>query len=39
MLYVPEGYKNTTLPVMYVYPGNTQTDSIFMPPGSFSAIP
>ena len=30
MLYVPEGYKNTTLPVMYVYPGNTQTDSIFM---------
>ncbi len=30
MLYIPEGYQGEELPVMYVYPGNTQTDSIFM---------
>lgn len=30
MLYIPEGYEDTSLPILYVYPGNTQTDSIFM---------
>lgn len=30
MLYIPEGFQGEELPVLIVFPGNTQTDSIFM---------
>lgn len=30
LLYIPEGFEGKKLPVLVVYPGNTQTDSIFM---------
>ena len=29
LVYVPQGFDGQTLPVLYVYPGNTQTDGIF----------
>ena len=29
LVYIPEGYQGQELPVLYVYPGNTQTDGIF----------
>ncbi len=30
IMYVPEGLEGKKAPVLFVYPGNTQTDSIFM---------
>ena len=30
LLYVPEGYEGKELPIVMVYPGNSQTDIIFM---------
>lgn len=30
ILYIPEGFEGKELPVLMVYPGNTQTDSIFL---------
>ena len=29
LLYIPEGFSGKKLPVLFVYPGNTQTDGIF----------
>ena len=29
LLYIPDGFSNQALPVLFVYPGNTQTDIIF----------
>ena len=29
LLYVPEGFSDKKLPVLFIYPGNTQTDGIF----------
>ena len=29
IIYVPSGFSGKSLPVLFVYPGNTQTDSIF----------
>ena len=30
IIYVPEGFEGKELPVLMIYPGNTQTDSIFL---------
>ena len=30
LLYIPEGFEGQELPVLMIYPGNSQTDSIFM---------
>ena len=30
IIYVPEGYEGEELPILMIYPGNSQTDSIFM---------
>lgn len=30
ILFIPEGYEGTKLPIVYVYPGGSQTDIIFM---------
>ena len=30
LMYIPEGYENQKLPVVMIYPGNTQSDMIFM---------
>ncbi len=30
LLYLPDGFRGKKLPVLIIYPGNTQTDSIFM---------
>ena len=30
ILYIPEGFEGKELPILIIYPGNSQTDSIFM---------
>ena len=30
ILYIPEGFEGKELPILMLYPGNSQTDSIFM---------